>query len=207
MALKLKLGDFQKASESKKVAKIKRKKVKNIDELLERPEVSKLQELDRELTAVADDKSEPVEKRLKDYEELLASYKDVVERLKKYGSTSLLTDRSAEDDGDESAAPQLENILKREGVKFDKDRVHVLLRNDDKTRRRRSTVSYSRQTFDKVLSYVKSTSQAYATHLVRQVAKKLFDLVKDKIDVSLYPGFANISQMNSASFNGVWSRL
>jgi hypothetical protein len=178
-----------------------------VDELLERPEVSKLQELDRELTAVADDKSEPVKKRIKEYEELLAGYKEVVEKLKKYGSTSVLVDRSADDDGDERPAQELENLLKQEGVKFEKDRVHVPLKKDDKMRQKRSTVSYSRDTFDKVLKYVKSTSKTYASHLVRHVAQKLFELIKDKIDVSRYPGFANISQVNSATFTGVWSRL
>lgn len=204
MAVQLNLSDLPRQG-AKRGKKMKRKN-KTVDELLERPEVSKLQELDRELTAVADDESKPVERRIKEYEELLAGYKDVMEKLKKYGSTSILIDRSVDDD-DDNVTQQLENLMKREGVKFEKDCVHVPLKKEDKTRQKRLTVSYSRQTFEKVMNYIKSTSKVYATHLVRHVAQKLFELVKDKIDVARYPGFANISQANSASFTGVWSRL
>ncbi len=189
------------------------KKLKDVEKLLERPEVSKLQKLDQELTAVSADTSVPAEQRIKEYEELMASYNEVVKRLQKYGSTSILTERSADEgDGQENTTrTKLESMLKNEGVKIEKDRVQVPLKKDDDVdnkRRKRSTVSYSRKTFDKVLDFILSAAWPYGRHVVRQVARQLFFLVRDKIDdFSQYPGFADILRTTSATFNGIWTRL
>jgi hypothetical protein len=179
------------------------------------PELSKLEELDKELTAVARNESEPVDKRVKEYEELLASYKGVVEKLKKYEDAT--SERSAKDDdeGDDDdddemskmRTVQLEDLLKNGGVKFEKDRVFIPLKKDDKIKRKRSSVSYSRETFEKVVNFLKHGSKVYTNHLVRHVAQKLLDLVKDSVDVSAYPGFADVAGVNTASFTGLWTRF
>jgi predicted nucleic acid-binding Zn ribbon protein len=166
--------------------------------------------LDKELSDVAKDKSEPVENQVREYEELLASYKEVVEKLRKQEGASTAAAKSFEEDAEEDAeesSGRFEEVLKRAGVRFENDRVYIPLKKEDKVKRKQTAVSYSRETFDKVVKFVKFGSKVYANHLIRHVTLKLFELVKDVVDVSRYPGFADVYRLNSASFNGVWSRL
>lgn len=188
----------------------KKPTMKTTDQSTDTPEASKLRDVDKELSAVVKAKSEPVENRVKEYEELLASYKEVVERLKKQDGASTAVARSVEDDAeedDDESSGRFEDVLKRVGVRFENDRVYIPLKKDDKVRRKCSAVSYSCETFDKVVNFVKLGSKVYVNHFIRHVTLKLFELLKEVVNVSRYPGFADVAQVNSASFNGVWSRL
>jgi hypothetical protein len=204
------------AEESKNHVPRKRQTEKRKSRSTDPPEVSKVLTLDRELADVVKDKSEPVESRVREYEELLASYKEAVEKLKKYDGGSVRFARSSGDDSDDDGdaggddsftTGQLEDLLKKAGVKFEKDRVFIPLKKDEKMKQKRSFVSYSRDTFDNVVKFVNFGSKVYTNHLVRHVTRKLLELVKNLVDVSKYPGFADVARANLASFNGVWTRL
>jgi hypothetical protein len=77
--------------------------VMHLHHLLEVPEAGKLRKLDTEMSKLAEDSSMKPEEKIRLFEELLAEYRQMLEVLKKKGSTNVL---------DEESGQVLRNLIK-----------------------------------------------------------------------------------------------
>ena len=173
-----------------------------LDKLPGDPELNKLKELDKDMVNVLNTEDKSVDNKLREYEELLAQYREKLEKLARQTSRTLDLDVK-------EAKDYISAALHEEGVKSKGDRVYIPLDSYTRKRQKKSTTPYSQRTYENALSYMasKDHKMSPSNDAATRLSVKLFNLIQNKMDVRDYPIMQKLRDENSVLFSGKWSRL
>ena len=162
-----------------------------MDTLLEVPEADKLRKLDSGMTLVLNQSKKPLKQRLKEHAEMLAKYRQALEKLQRQGGTSILQQTTTRE--------PFQEMLKKHGVQFDESQVHI------PGRKKAKRTSFSKGAFEKAVDLLTSQDETSPAQ-IEEIIKKVFDLIKDH-DVNEYPMLKKMYRDQMPKFNGRWNKL
>ena len=177
------------------------------------PKTVKLETLDHQLSAIANTSNEPLEKRLRNFEETLNSYQSTLKQLQQGGvGGRFLKKRKAMQSSVKSLEgvddEALARLLAQKGVIVKNNRVHFPLRRFEQKRRKHRYVSYKVLTVAKVVDFLLNGPRNISLNgLIRSVSERIYHMVRGELNLDRYPGLQKIEQDVSANFNGQWARL
>lgn len=172
------------------------KRVK-MEKLADSPEVEKLINLNSELSKVL--QKESAEEKIRKYEELLAEYRQLMDKFTREKS------RSADVDINDVKA-ELSALLQEKGVHLGKDKVLFPLNLHDRKRLRHPRKIYSRMNYDKTMQYLTSKDQASTSKISVNIMKSMFPFIKNKIKIEDYPNYRQFYDEHVVRFNGKWNK-
>ena len=173
-----------------------------LDKQASDPDLNKLKKLDNDMGNVIQTDDKSVADKLKEYEELLAQYRETLEKLARQTSKSLDVDVN-------DAKDYISAALHEEGVKTKGDRVYIPLDSYTRKRQKKAATPYSQRTYEKALKYMSSKNHMDSANdeATSRLALKLFNIIRNKINVSDYPIMQKMFGESDVSFSGKWARL
>jgi hypothetical protein len=168
----------------------------SMDSLLEVPEAKKLRKLDAEMTRVLNEHEKPLKQRLKEHSEMLTQYKEAMEKLQRRGSTSVLSQQPKD------PASTFQDVLEKQGVHFDGDKVRFPQRAGSGKRR-----SYPKTTYDRAVEFLTSQDTTSLGE-IEDIVNRVFALIKnEKSVVENFPVLKKLRVDQLPKFNGRWNKM
>ena len=166
------------------------------------PQVKKLSTLDSQMSNVLQQEAVPLNKRLQQYEELLAEYREKLDKFSREKSRTL----NVAVDG---VREQINSILMQEGVRFDKQRVIFPLDKINRKRLKKSAASYSQLTYDNAVRYLtaKDNSCPSRSKPRMDIMKKIHPIISGRVDLAPYPNYHQFCDNHITRYNGKWSKV
>jgi hypothetical protein len=172
-----------------------------LDTLANTQEVEKLQELNQGMSEALKTKDASSNDKLQKYEELLAEYKQVLDDFAREQSRKLNM-------GKEDVKDKITSILQNEGVIFKDTKVHFPLEYNDRKRKKKSTTTYSKKSYENAVQFLTSKQAAVAQRRTKRMAEKVYPYLKNSsVNFTQYPNFSILTNDRVARFSGKWSRL
>ena len=177
------------------------------------PTTVKLETLDQQLSAITKTSNEPLDQRLRNFEETLNSYRSTLKLLKRGGVAGRFLKKhkgmkSSVRSLDGIADEALAHLLSQKGVIIKNHRVHFPLRRFEQKRRKHCYVSYKVLTVAKVVKFLLNGPRNISLNaLIRSVGERIYHMVRGELNLDRYPGLQKIEQDVSANFKGEWARL
>lgn len=168
--------------------------------LTSEPEVKKLQGLDQDMTSVLKSKDVPLDSKLQRYEELLAEYKQVLDKYARFKSKDLDIDM-------EDLKESIHAILQRQGVTFRDDRVYFPVDKATRKRWRKPVAIYSIKSLRNAVNFLTARQSEAPSANTKRMAEKVYNYLKNEVTFNRFPNFQSLNVEQAVRFNGRWNRL